>query len=730
MSSRIQRSSLFDRPAALLALALSAFAFAPQAFAQDDDADNSNATEEGAVSLEAVTVYGTSNPIPVFDYPGQVSVITRDDVDTYAPSAISDMLRDVPGLDFAGGPRRTGETPSIRGLGGENVLVLLDGARQSFISAHDGRFFVDPGLIQTAEVVRGPASALYGSGAVGGILAFETVTAGNLLRADESTGFRFRGGYQGVNDEYLGSASAYTRTDNFDLIASFGVRNSGDIELASGADLPSDDDIETGLLKATWNVTDAFALDASWTGFRNEAVEPNNGQGLNQSNPPLTNDVIKDIETDTFRIGAEINPVANDWINTRITAYQTTTSVDELDESTTRRTLRDIETTGLSIRNASQFTIGSAETILTLGGDWYEDEQVGTDNTSMDGTRDGVPDGQSEFFGVYAQLEMMIDQPFGLPGDLLVIPGIRYDEFDSSAPGEADNSDDATSPRIAASYGPVEWFRVFGNYSEGFRAPSVNELYLDGVHFPLPHPVLFDPTSIPPSFVFVNNNFVPNPDLVPEKAETFEFGAGVDFVDVFTNGDRFQAKASYYDSDVEDLINIAVFVTFEPTCFAPPFFPCTAGTTESSNIANAELSGFEFEAIYDSPRFLVRSTYASIDGEDSATGEDIGALTPDRFSLDGRVKVPEWNAAFGARFQYADDFDRQRLEGGEFVTFDERDSYTVVDIYATWQPSFFRGIRIDAGIDNVFDEDYERVFAGVSEPGINPRIAVTYQVGF
>ena len=82
---------------------------------------------EEELRAETVTVYGTSNPIAVFDYPGQVTVVTRDELDTLAPSSISDALRDVPGLDFAGGPRRTGEAPSLRGLSGQNVLILLDG---------------------------------------------------------------------------------------------------------------------------------------------------------------------------------------------------------------------------------------------------------------------------------------------------------------------------------------------------------------------------------------------------------------------------------------------------------------------------------------------------------------------------------------------------------------------------------------------------------------------------
>ncbi|MEM9055613.1 MAG: TonB-dependent receptor plug domain-containing protein, partial [Pseudomonadota bacterium] len=206
-------------------IASTALSLAPLAIAQDAE------TPEEELREDTVTVYGTSNPIPVFDYPGQVTVVDREALETLAPSAISDALRDVPGLDFGFGPRRTGELPSIRGLSGQNVLILLDGARQSFTSAHDGRFFVDPELIGTAEVVRGPASALYGSGAVGGVLAFESVDADDLLADDEVWGARTRVGYQSVNEEALASITGYARQGGFDGIASFGIRQSGDIEL-------------------------------------------------------------------------------------------------------------------------------------------------------------------------------------------------------------------------------------------------------------------------------------------------------------------------------------------------------------------------------------------------------------------------------------------------------------------------------------------------------------------
>lgn len=678
---------------------------------------------------DTITVYGTSNPIAVFDYPGQVSVVTRDDLDTLAPSSISDALRDVAGLDFAGGPRRTGETPSLRGLSGQNVLILLDGARQSFTSAHDGRFFLDPDLIGAAEVVKGPASALYGSGAVGGVLAFESVDAANFLKDDQTWGVRTRFGYQSVNEEMLGSITAFTQQGKFDGLASFGLRQSGDIELGSGADLPSDDEIQNALLKGSYAFSDALSIEGSWQRFENTAIEPNNGQGtLGTGDSILDREVEKDITTDTFRVGLDFNPASNDWINANLTAYQTKSEVGEFDRTIPRTTVRDIETTGFSARNASQFTLGAFETTLTVGGDWYKDEQTGTDDQNIDGLRGGVPNGESEFIGVFAQLEASVDTEIG---EFLFIPGIRYDEFESSssiAPDQ-ENSDEAISPRFAASYGPTNWFRVFGSYSEGFRAPSVNELYLDGVHFSIPHPVLFNPAI--GSFVFAPNNFVPNPDLVPENTETVEFGIGFNFANLATKGDRLQTKISYFETDADDLINLSVDVVPDATCFAPPFFqPCTFGTSNSANVDKAEIEGIEAELQYESDRVFVQTSYATIEGTDLTTGADIGSLTPDRFAINTGLKVPEWNARVGARLQHAGDFEQRISDGtGGFTAIDQREGYVVLDLYSTWNPDFANGVRFDVGVNNIFDEDYERVFAGVSEPSRNFKIAASWQFG-
>src|SRR5580658_9196861 len=98
-------------------------------------------------SVETVTVTATRNPTSAATFPGMVDVRDYDEIQADIPSTVSDLFYGMPNVQFVGGPRRTGESPSIRGLGGQDVLVLVDGVRQSWTSGHDGQFFLDPSLL-------------------------------------------------------------------------------------------------------------------------------------------------------------------------------------------------------------------------------------------------------------------------------------------------------------------------------------------------------------------------------------------------------------------------------------------------------------------------------------------------------------------------------------------------------------------------------------------------------
>lgn len=709
----------------------SALALNAAAVAQPTVVSDAAETESGA--LDVITVYATRNPITTFDYPGQVTVIDKEIIEDFNPSTIADVFDAVPGASIGGGPRRTGQTPEVRGLSGEGVLVLFDGARQSFLSGHDGRFFVDPDLVRAVEVVRGPTSALYGSGALGGVIAVRTITADDFLDEGERTGVKAGAGYQSVNDELRVSGTGVWRSadERFDVVGNFTLRNSSDIELGSGLALPADDETLSSLLKATFRPNDALILSASWMRFGGDSIDPNNPQANNIAEEGNEN-VRRDIDSNTLQGALNFTPVSSDLINANLTGYFTRNQVLEAEFDTPRRISREVETFGVAFDNRSRFEAGPASLTLTYGGEYYRDEQVGRDNTTVDGTRGGVPDATSKFYGAFAQAELSLTGRFGV---LSVIPAVRWDRFENDAVAEAATDDEAVSPKVGASWKLVPEVIVFGNWAEAFRAPSFNEIYADGEHFQIPNfsaPGPFGPMGPP---ALVTNFFIPNSDLVPEESQTWEVGAGIDLENLLVDGDSFTAKGSYYRSDVTNLIDLEVNIPF--TCFLtpgelPPFAPpCGSGEafgnfSRNVNVVNAELNGVELEAFYDSEHAYMRGNFTTIDGVDADSGAFVGVLAPSTLFIDGGVKWPDADLRLGARMLIARDFN----EVNDPVN--ARDGYAVGDVYAVWEPSrgALEGLRVDLGIDNVTDADYEVVAAGVSQPGRNIKMAVSWRQGF
>ena len=708
------------------------------------ETENGNSVGESIIpaDIDTISVYATRNPIEAFDYPGQVTVVGKDVIEDFNPSTLADIFDAVPGSNIGGGPRRSGQTPDIRGLSGEGVLVLFDGARQSFLSGHDGRFFVDPDLVQAVEVVRGPTSALYGSGALGGVIALRTVTAADLLESGETASVKVGGGFQSVNDEWrITSTGAWRNQDNsLDVVGNFTLRNSGDIELGSGLTLPSDDEVLSSLFKTTFRASDSLTFSASWIRFGGDSIDPNNPQG-NSIAGAGNGEVFRDIDSNTIRGGVNYAPIGSKLIDANLVGYYTRNIVEEDEVDTARLISREVETVGVALDNRSKFSFGAAafgagaDLTLTYGGEFYRDDQIGLDNTTADGTRGGVPNAKGTFYGLFAQAELAVNNPLGTPGVLTIIPAIRWDKFENEAPGEASTDDEATSPKVGVSYKPIEELIIFGNWAEAFRAPSFNEIYADNIHFRIPNlsvPGPFGPFGPP---AFVTNFFVPNPDLMPEESQTWEVGAGVDLNGILFDGDTFTAKGAYFQSDVTNLIDLDVNIPF--TCFLtpdilPPFAPpCGSGEafgniSQNVNVTNAEISGVEIEAYYDAAYFYLRGNFSSIDGRDIDNDEFVGILSPDTTFFDAGLKWPQADLRLGGRVTIGSDFDEVNDPA------DARDGYTVGDIYLVWEPSRgpLEGLRLDLGIDNISDTDYQIIAAGVSQPGRNFKAAISWQQGF
>jgi len=693
---------------AALAVALAPGALTPAALAQ------AALAQDNAGDREVITVEATKTELDSFIYPGLTSSIEVEDLDLTQPVDLDDLLRAVPGVDIPGGPRRTGQTISLRGQGRDNTTLLMDGARQNFSSGHDGAIFVDPSLLVGVETVRGPASALYGSGASGGVVAFRTASAHDLLDAGESWGFELGAGYRSVDEEQRGTTTVYGVRGQLDALASLSFRDSGDIRLGSGADLPADDNSLSGLVKLGADLSVGVRAELSWQYFDGDTTEPNNGQGV--AGVGAFNALVdKDIQSDNINMALDITPPSIRWLDMNVSIYRNETGVTEAETASTRLLRRDLKTTGISADQRFAFDLGRYESALTIGGEYYEDTQDGGDSADANGIRGGAPDAEASFTAFYAQLEMQGPAPFGLPGEIVVLPGIRNDSFETASATSLAAENDATSARFGVTYAPISAFNMFVNWGEAFRAPSINELYIDGTHFSLPHIILGPPT-------FISNEFIANPDLMPEETETLEIGFSLDLADRI-GVDQLTLRTSWFETDAENLIDLFVDFQFDPTCFAPPFFaPCSAGTTQSRNVGSAELSGYEGQINFANGPLSIDASWSAVDGEDAATGEALGSLTPNRIFVDARYDFGD-HMLLGTRLQMAGDYDKPAN------TADHREAYTVIDLYGRFRP-FDNGLTLNAGIENVFDEDYERVFAGVSEPGRSLRFDVSWRQNF
>ena len=667
------------------------------------EAGNEEPKDASATLLDPITVTATRNPIKAFEYPGMVTVIGREEIQLRQASTPDDVLQFVPNVEFTGGPRRNGEVPSIRGFDGADIVVLVDGARQNFGSAHDGRFFVDPSLIRQVEVLRGPASALYGSGGTGGVIEFRTVEAGDFLQQGETFGTTISSGFQSVNDERSGTLTTYAiPIEGLDVVASVTKRDSGVIDQGDGNEVDNtDDDILAALGKVGWSFAEHHKLEGSFIRFGNDAEEPNNGQDFDGD------DIVdKRIANNTWRGTYSYKNPADNLFDLDLTAYYTTFKADEerLDDNGAgpagEQLTRNVDTIGLRLDNRSRLQLSQDVMVtFTYGGEAYRDDQEGEAGGD---DREGVPDAEADFFGIFGQLELAIAEPFGvIPGDFLIIPGLRYDRYDSDSVIDDAVEEDKLSPRFGVSYLPTEWSLVFANYAQAFRAPTFDELYQTGVHFPVGGPF--------------NNFFIPNPDLKPQKTETVEFGGGFDFDDILQGGDRFQVKTSYFRIWSEDFIDVEVI--------QPGF---ANGTTQNVNVEDARLWGAEVEGSYESTRALLTFGYSTIDGRNDNDNEreKLGVLTPDQFTVNAALKLPEIDSIVGWRSIIARDF--SKVDEPE----DERDGYVVNDIYFAWQPveGLLSGLRIDLGIDNLFDETYARVSSNSKEAGRNFKASVSYSL--
>jgi len=659
--------------------------------------------------LDAVTVYATRSPQSTFDVPAIVSIIDPSAAGNAAAGDIGDLLEFIPGVEVDNGPRRNGQTISIRGFDDEAIITLIDGRRQNYESAHDGRFFIDPSLLKRIEIVKGASSAIYGGGAVGGVVAFETKDAADFLTSGQTKGMFTSFGYRSANDEVSPVITGFAREGNLDLLASINYRDSGDIALGNGNVLDTKDQLLSGLFKVGYTFNDFHTLKFQAQILNNNGQEPNNGAGGITTSNPLVNKQMHDNQFSAKY--AYANP-ENQWLSPKLHFYYNDTKVEEQDiiigNNFGRVQGREINTTGFTLDNQSKLELSdSNKHILSYGFEIYNDQQVG--KNSFIGARAGVPNAEATNYGFYLQDEIALNTSIG---DFLIIPAARFDQYKSNDENGNSQEENQVSPKFSASYKPTENIVLFGSWAQAFRAPNLTELYPVGQHFP---GVSFCPSvfpgcpPVPRVTIFPNNNFIANPNLKPETITTIEIGAGLNFDSVIANNDQAKIKGSFYESIGNDFINQEINIS--------------AGTTRNFNISQAKLRGWELEGQYSVNALSARLGLSYVNATNDNTGEYLSNNVPLTLVTDINYRFSSIDSIFGWRSRIAEANDRV----GNFDV--PTDGYAVHDLYYRWNPTSqkFKSLTVDVGIENLFDEAYTRRFATLFEEGRSYVTRISYQ---
>ncbi|WP_375757118.1 TonB-dependent receptor plug domain-containing protein [Corallococcus exercitus] len=443
---------------------------APATLTQEPQAARATLPVEEPPALQTV-VTGSRTQERLRETPVATEVITRAELVASGARDASELLSTRPGLVVQQG--FAGAGLSMQGLAPEYVLVLVDGERVT--GKVDGnidlsRLSLED--IEQVEIVKGPASVLYGSDAVAGVVNFITRRARRTLGAD------LRAAYGTLNRLDL-DATGETRGD------AWGLRMSAGLQRRSSYDLDASDIGTTG---STLNGYDLSAR-GDWRGAGTLSLE-----GTAAYSHRIQRGV------DLGGAGAVFDRASRDnsfssrlspsWRLGDTTTLRADVSYAHFD----RRYLRDQrnasaldtveDTRDQQARVGAQVDARPGGGHALVAGTEYLGEWLRSDRLDGGSGRRGRG-------SVYAQDSWTLAEAPGL----VLVPGGRLDvdsQFGLAA-----------TPRVALKVDPLSWLTVRGSYGWGYRAPGFQDLLID-----------FENPS-------VGYTVRGNPDLRPERSRSF-----------------------------------------------------------------------------------------------------------------------------------------------------------------------------------------------------------------
>jgi len=551
------------------------------------------------------------------------TVFTRADIDRLQPNSVTDLLRRVPGLSITtNGGLGSLSGISLRGTNVTQTLVLIDGQRIASASAGQASLeFISVDQIERIEVIRGPRSAIYGSDAIGGVVQIFTRQGRDGLDARVKLG--------------VGSNQTFTR----DLALSGG---NGQTRFALGASLNETDGIN--------RTTNSVGGDRDEDGYRNRAF-----------NASLTHNFTDDVEAG-IRLLEQTGSTEYDLLGDPEDDFSLSTAAAhvqwqvsslwrtrlEVGHAEDRRDTRSsvfpssYDTYRDSASWLNNLSINDAHN-LQLGLDWYED-RMRTDGAFTDDERyNQAAFAQYRFNGEQVSAEL----------------GMRHDD------NEQFGSENTFNGALIFALSNNQ--QLVASYSEGFRAPTFNDLY---------------------------NAWGSNPNLRPESSKSYELQWRGQF-------DATTLQASAYRMDIDDLILLDSF-----------WIP--------QNISEARINGLELSAERDILGWYTVASATWLDPRDRSTGQLLPRRPKRLLSIDSDRQFGDFGIGFSLvanSTRYNDAANTQKLSG--FGTLEVRGNWLMSDT-----------TRWDISVSNVLEKDYALSNDFLGNPyqneELNARLSLTW----
>ncbi len=698
----------------------------------------SNAAQSPHVALKETLVTATRSVAIADELSLTATTISRQELDRRMPADETDLFRDEPDVSMARDLRRHGATRvNIRGIEDNRIVQMVDGVRLGDYYNGGGptNFTMSasptamPDFLKRVEIIRGAASSLYGSDAIGGVVGYVTLDPADILADGKNSGFRLRASYLGANTGAGQTLLGALRGEQMDFLLGYSRVGSKEFDnqgydTATSASRSAPNPIKAedqGLLaKLALRVAPGHQLSATLEG-RDQSTDSSILR-LSGSLPKMTW-VRGDDNARRLRGSLEWAHVpANGLFYDRLTArvfHQTseTRNFNFQQRSNTSAGCSaaagsgnhcyiesdfrmDQTSSGANLQFESALKSSDLEHLLTYGADISQvrieelrdariwNRTTGAFTKSLAGENYPLRDfanGKTNNLGLFVQ-----DEISGLAdGRLSLTSGLRYDrtqlkpEVDAIAQQvltlngrhAAEKTYGSLSPKLGAIWHWTPQLSSYGQIARGFRAPNYKEV--NGV---------FRNTA-------QQYGVTPNSTLDPETSIGLELG-------VRLHTDSLRGQLNVFDNRYKGFIESIKYTGCNRASANPNCIAGTSVTYQSVNFKRVRIYGAEARVKWDvAPGWQAGASLAYAKGSNEETGQPLDSVEPTRLAASLTRDFGSWGVE--ARLQAASRKTRVDDTAG---TWFRTPAYAVTDLSAWWKVD--RQTQVTLAVNNLFDKKY------------------------